>query len=94
VLSDHASINVSGGHGGAGSVSFRREKHVPKGGPDGGDGGPGGDAVILASRQVRDLAFFRHKVHFKGERGGHGKSRQERILRLVLLGHETRTRGE
>ena len=72
MLSDHASINVRGGGGGAGAVSFRREKHVPKGGPDGGNGGPGGDAIIVATRQVRDLAFFRHKVHFKGRRGGHG----------------------
>ena len=72
MLSDHASINVCGGSGGAGSVSFRREKHVPRGGPDGGNGGPGGDVVIVATRQFRDLAYFRHKVHFKGQRGGHG----------------------
>jgi GTP-binding protein len=72
MLSDHASINVRGGDGGAGSVSFRREKHVPRGGPDGGNGGPGGDVVIVATRQFRDLSYFRHKVHFKGQRGGHG----------------------
>jgi GTP-binding protein len=72
MLSDHASINVRGGGGGAGSVSLRREKHVPRGGPDGGNGGSGGDVVIVATRQFRDLAYFRHKVHFKGERGGHG----------------------
>ena len=72
MLSDHATINVRGGSGGAGAVSFRREKHVPRGGPDGGNGGPGGDVVIVASRQHRDLAYFRHKVHFRGERGGHG----------------------
>jgi len=72
MLSDHASINVRAGAGGAGAVSLRREKHVPRGGPDGGNGGRGGDVVIAATRQVRDLAFFRHKVHFKGERGGHG----------------------
>jgi GTP-binding protein len=72
VLSDHATINVRGGSGGAGAISFRREKHVPRGGPDGGNGGPGGDVVIVASRQHRDLAYFRHKVHFRGERGGHG----------------------
>jgi GTP-binding protein len=72
MLSDHASINVRGGGGGAGSVSLRREKHVPRGGPDGGNGAPGGDVVIVATRQFRDLAYFRHKVHFKGVRGGHG----------------------
>ena len=72
MLSDHAFINVCGGSGGAGSVSFRREKHVPSGGPDGGNGGAGGDVVIVATRQFRDLAYFRHKVHFKGQRGGHG----------------------
>jgi GTP-binding protein len=72
MLSDHASINVRGGDGGAGSVSFRREKHVPRGGPDGGNGGPGGDVVMVATRQFRDLSYFRHKVHFKGQRGGHG----------------------
>ena len=72
MLSDHATINVRGGSGGAGAVSFRREKHVPRGGPDGGNGGPGGDVVIVASRQHRDLAYFRHKVHFRGQRGGHG----------------------
>ncbi len=72
MLSDHATINVRGGSGGAGAVSFRREKHVPRGGPDGGNGGPGGDVVIVASRQYRDLAYFRHKVHFRGQRGGHG----------------------
>ncbi len=72
MLSDHAFINVCGGSGGAGSVSFRREKHVPRGGPDGGNGGDGGDVVMVATRQFRDLAYFRHKVHFKGQRGGHG----------------------
>ena len=72
MLSDHASINVRAGGGGAGSVSLRREKHVPRGGPDGGNGGPGGDVVLVATRQFRDLAYFRHKLHFRGERGGHG----------------------
>ena len=76
MLSDHASINVRGGAGGAGSVSFRREKHVPRGGPDGGNGGPGGDVLIVATRQFRDLSYFRHNVHFKGERGGHGAGRK------------------
>jgi GTPase len=98
MLSDHASINVRGGGGGAGAVSFRREKHVPRGGPDGGDGGPGGPAIITASRQARDLAFFRHKVHFKGGRGGHGMGQNrhgragEPALIEVPVGTEVRDR--
>jgi len=96
MLSDHASINVCGGSGGAGSVSFRREKHVPRGGPDGGNGGPGGDVVITATRQFRDLAYFRHKVHFKGQRGGHGAGQNrhgkagEATLIEVPIGTEVR----
>ena len=70
---DRASICVLGGHGGDGSVSFRREKYVPKGGPDGGDGAPGGDVVLVATRQLQDLSHFRHRHHFKAPAGGHGR---------------------
>ncbi|MFZ2101926.1 MAG: GTPase ObgE, partial [Oricola sp.] len=70
---DKASICVRAGHGGDGSVSFRREKYVPKGGPDGGDGAPGGDVVLVATRQLQDLSHFRHRHHFKAPAGGHGR---------------------
>ena len=64
---------MQGGAGGDGSVSFRREAHVPKGGPDGGDGGRGGDVLVRCDDSLRDLQSFRRRAHFKGERGGHGQ---------------------
>jgi GTP-binding protein len=70
---DEAKINVKGGDGGAGCMSFRREKHVPRGGPDGGDGGPGGAVVLLADRAMSTLMDFHYKHHFKADRGRHGE---------------------
>ncbi len=70
---DQAKIFVRAGAGGDGVVSLRREAHVPKGGPDGGDGGRGGEVVLVADPSLRDLAGYRRGSHFKGERGGHGK---------------------
>ena len=70
---DRARIEVRGGRGGDGSRSFRREKFVPKGGPDGGDGGKGGDVTLVANPDLRDLAAFRGKQRFAGGRGVHGK---------------------
>jgi GTPase len=70
---DRARIYVQGGAGGNGVVSFRREAHVPKGGPDGGDGGRGGDVAVLVDASLRDLAVFRRGSHFKAARGGHGQ---------------------
>ena len=70
---DRAKIHVRGGGGGNGVVSFRREAHVPKGGPDGGDGGRGADVVIVSDPSLRDLAAFRRGSHFAGARGGHGQ---------------------
>ncbi len=55
---DRASICVRGGRGGDGAMSFRREKYVPRGGPDGGDGAPGGDVVLVATRRLHDLTHF------------------------------------
>jgi GTPase len=70
---DRARIQVLAGRGGDGGLSFRREKHVPRGGPDGGDGGRGGDVVLVANRDLRDLSSFRHKTKFKAQRGGPGR---------------------
>ena len=73
MLYDRAKIHVEAGHGGDGVVSFRREAHVPKGGPDGGDGGRGADVVLLCDPSLRDLQGHRRRVHNKGSRGGHGE---------------------
>jgi GTPase len=70
---DRARIHVQAGRGGDGGLSFRREKYVPKGGPDGGDGGRGGDVVLLADPDLRDLSGFRSKRLFRGGRGGPGR---------------------
>jgi GTP-binding protein len=73
VFQDRAQINVQAGRGGDGSLHFRREKHVPKGGPDGGDGGPGGDVVLVADPDLRDLSAFRVKRRYKAGNGGPGR---------------------
>ena len=72
---DHAAVNVKGGDGGAGAVSFRREAHVPRGGPDGGDGGKGGDVWLVADRQLASLLAFRDHPHRKAANGTHGSGR-------------------
>jgi GTP-binding protein len=73
VFIDEVKINVKAGDGGAGCMSFRREAHVPKGGPDGGDGGRGGNVVLEADPSISSLIDYRYKRHFKAERGTHGK---------------------
>jgi GTPase len=73
VFHDRARIEVQGGRGGDGALSFRREKYVPKGGPDGGDGGDGGDVVLVADPDLRDLSFFQRKRRFVADRGRHGE---------------------
>ncbi|MBS5478051.1 MAG: GTPase ObgE [Coriobacteriia bacterium] len=70
---DQVHINVKGGNGGAGCMSFRREAPVPKGGPDGGDGGHGGDVVLVADPRKSSLVDYRFKHHFRAERGTHGQ---------------------
>ncbi len=70
---DKVTIHVKGGDGGAGCMSFRREAHVPKGGPDGGDGGHGGNVILEADAGESSLIAYRFKHHFKAERGTHGK---------------------
>jgi GTP-binding protein len=72
---DEASLSVRGGDGGAGSVSFRREAHVPRGGPDGGDGGRGGDLWLYADREVASLLSFRDRPHRRAASGTHGMGR-------------------
>jgi GTPase len=73
MLHDRARIHIQGGAGGDGSASFRREAHVPRGGPDGGDGGRGGEVVLLCDDSLRDLQGFRRRAHFKAGSGGHGE---------------------
>jgi GTP-binding protein len=73
VFHDRARIVVRSGRGGDGALSFRREKYVPKGGPDGGDGGDGGDVTLVADPDLRDLSFFQRKRRFTAGRGRHGQ---------------------
>jgi GTP-binding protein len=70
---DRAQVHVQAGRGGDGGLSFRREKYVPKGGPDGGDGGRGGDVVVSVDPGLRDLSAFRRIRHVKAGRGGSGR---------------------
>ncbi|MDQ7843299.1 MAG: GTPase ObgE [Armatimonadota bacterium] len=70
---DRAVIHVKGGDGGRGAVSFRREKSLPKGGPDGGDGGQGGDVVLVADEGLSTLLDFQYRRHYRAERGAHGE---------------------
>src|SRR3989337_3397178 len=70
---DEAKIYVKAGDGGRGCVSFRREKYIPRGGPDGGDGGKGGDVWIIADNGLVSLLDFKYKKHYTAERGEHGQ---------------------
>jgi len=76
MLADRARIEVRAGAGGNGCLSFRREAHVPKGGPDGGDGGRGGDVLLRCDDSLRDLQSFKRRAHYRAERGGHGQGAQ------------------
>lgn len=73
---DQAKIYIRSGNGGAGAVSFRREKFIPNGGPDGGDGGNGGNVWITAADGLNTLIDFRYQQHFKAATGTHGMGRQ------------------
>src|SRR5690606_33850459 len=70
---DRVTIEVEGGRGGDGCLSFRREKYVPRGGPDGGDGGDGGSVIVVAEPGVDTLAELVHRKHWKAKRGEHGR---------------------
>src|SRR3954451_11256345 len=77
MLYDQAKVLVEAGRGGDGVVSFRREAHVPRGGPDGGDGGRGGDIVLVCDSSRRDLVDLRRNPHLRAGRGGHGQGSQK-----------------
>ena len=70
---DEVEIHVAAGHGGRGALSFRREKFVPRGGPDGGDGGPGGSVYLVANANLNTLLNYRFQKSFEAGRGGHGE---------------------
>ena len=69
---DKVKIYVQSGRGGSGCISFRREKYIPNGGPDGGDGGCGGDIIFLAEKNINSLVDFRYKKKFIAESGENG----------------------
>jgi GTP-binding protein len=89
MFTDRVKVFVKAGDGGAGQLSFRREKFVPRGGPDGGNGGRGGNVVLEVSRQLNSLQDYRFKHHFAAERGGkgggsrrHGKDAPDVVLQV------------
>lgn len=76
IFIDYAGITVTSGPGGKGSVSFRREKYIPKGGPDGGDGGRGGDVIIQADRNLHTLIDYRYRKHYQAQKGQNGQGQR------------------
>src|ERR687898_570631 len=91
MFNDRARIRVEAGRGGHGALSFRREKYVPKGGPDGGDGGRGGDVVLEVDQDLRDLSYFKGRRRFRAGTGGpgrgtnkHGADGEDVLLRVPL----------
>ena len=74
---DQVKIFVKAGNGGSGSPSFRREKFIEFGGPDGGDGGKGGSIVLKSERNLNTLIDYRYQQHFKAKRGGDGKGKKQ-----------------
>ena len=70
---DRVTIEVEAGRGGDGCMSFRREKYVPRGGPDGGDGGDGGSVIMIAEQGVDSLSALGHRKRWRAERGEHGR---------------------
>lgn len=74
---DRAKIYVKSGDGGDGMIGFRREKHVPFGGPSGGDGGEGGDIIFVGNRHMNSLVRFHRQVHYRAENGQHGSTKSK-----------------
>jgi len=77
VFIDEAKIYVKAGNGGDGAVAFRREAHVPRGGPSGGDGGDGGDVVLVADAQLSTLLDFKYRQHYRAESGENGRGKDQ-----------------
>ena len=99
MLYDRARIQVQAGRGGDGSASFRREAHVPRGGPDGGDGGHGGDVVVECDDSLRDLQAFRRRTAYRADAGGdggaslrHGANGETLVVRVPPGTHGARPR--
>ncbi|MBI2774345.1 MAG: GTPase ObgE, partial [Chloroflexi bacterium] len=96
---DRARVHVKGGDGGRGSISFRREAHVPRGGPDGGDGARGGDVILHTDSQVSTLSEFRFRRTLAAKPGGNGSGRNRSgrggkdLLVLVPVGTIVRDRA-
>ena len=89
IFVDQAKVNIQSGKGGDGCVSFRREKYIPNGGPDGGDGGKGGDVILVVDDNMNTLFDYRHVKHYKAQNGPpgmgsncHGKDGEDLVLRL------------
>src|SRR3972149_447894 len=102
---DRVEIGVRAGNGGDGAVSFRREKFVPFGGPDGGDGGAGGDVIVMADPSIASLRMFKRKRLYRAGNGGngtgqkkHGRGGEDLILRVppgtIIRGKTRRNGGE
>ena len=96
---DEIDVFVKGGDGGAGCISFRREKYVPRGGPDGGDGGDGGSVILEADPAITTLLDFHYQRHYTAERGTHGqgsnkhgRSGEDTVLRVPARHHRLRAR--
>ena len=74
---DEVVITAISGDGGKGCISFRREKYVPRGGPDGGDGGKGGDIIVRATKRLFTLEDYSLRKNFKAQNGKHGKGKEQ-----------------